>query len=193
MNNKFSYHPAVHHRRSIRLAGYDYSQEGAYFVTICTYQRVCLFGQIVDGKMRLNEFGQIALEQWRRLPERFESIEMNAFVVMPNHIHGIMVITDPDPVGAGLTPAPEIIAQPHSGQPQGLPLRVTLGNIVGGYKSLVANECLKIYKTKNETMGKLWQRNYYEHIIRDEKSYEAISAYIANNPSLWEQDSLFIG
>ena len=141
--------------------------------------------------MEQNEFGQIALEQWHKLSDRFPNIELDAFVIMPNHVHGIIFITENgQPVGAGLAPA-----QNGKGQPQGLPLpkRTTLGDVVGAYKSLVSNECLKIYKTKNETMGKLWQRNYYEHIIRDEKSYENIVYYIENNPSTWQQDKLFGG
>jgi REP element-mobilizing transposase RayT len=186
------------------------------------------------AQMQLNEFGQIALEQWYKLADRFQNIELDAFVVMPNHVHGIIFITENgpqqqrgqsrdgqppgfgqprglplqdsnnaiigadngQPVGAGLAPARNGNRQPQeSGQPQGLPLpkRTTLGDVVGAYKSLVSNECLKIYKTKNETMGKLWQRNYYEHIIRDEKSYENIVYYIENNPSTWQQDELFGG
>lgn len=154
------------------------------------------------AQMELNEFGQIALEQWHKLSDRFPNIELDAFVVMPNHVHGIIFITENgQPVGAGLAPAQNGNGQPRDGQPQGfgqpqglpLPKRTTLGDVVGAYKSLVSNECLKIYKTKNETMGKLWQRNYYEHIIRDNKSYENIVYYIENNPSTWQQDELFGG
>jgi REP element-mobilizing transposase RayT len=166
--------------------------------------------------MQLNEYGQIAHDQWHQIPERFENIELDQFVVMPNHVHGIIIINES--VGAGFTPAPFMgtpalddktvntgvgasptptlipSGQPPTGQPRGLPLRGgTVGDIVGTYKSLVANECLKIYKSKNEFMGKLWQRNYYEHIIRDEKSYNQIAAYIVNNPAQWELDQLFAG
>jgi len=207
-----TYDPAVHHRRSIRLKGYDYTQAGAYFITICTHDRESLFGEIVgagftpdqNAQMNLNEIGRIAHAQWQKIPARFENVELNEFVIMPNHIHGIIVIHDP--VGAGFTPAlddettnigvglaPTPTNNGQIGQPQGLPLRVTVGNIVGAYKSLVANECLIIYKTKNETMGKLWQRNYYEHILRDEKSYLEIAQYIFDNPAKWELDSLYPG
>ena len=167
----------VHNRQSIRLKGYDYSQAGAYFITICTQGRECLFGQVVDGEMHLSEIGQIAQKQWNQIPARFENVELGPFVVMPNHHHGILIVR------AGLAPA--------LGQPQGLPLPKTIGDIVGAYKSLVANECIKIFKTKNQFMGKLWQRNYYEHIIRDEQSYQNIAAYILNNPRQWEADRLF--
>lgn len=204
-----------HQRHSIRLKGYDYSQVGAYFITIVTHGRACLFGQIVGAglapaQMRLNEYGQIAHDQWHQIPERYKNIELDQFVVMPNHIHAIIVIPALDtpaldeigqPVRAGFTPAPfmgtpalDEIGQPHSGQlqsgqPRGLPLRGTMGDIVGAYKSLVANECLKMYKSKNEFMGKLWQRNYYEHIVRDDDALDRIRTYIAGNPAQWPADA----
>ena len=203
-----TYDPNIHHRRSIRLKGYDYSQAGLYFITICCEDRICRFGEIVgagfnpahDGirqpqgfvpTMQLNEYGQIAYNEWAKLPERFTNFELDVFQIMPNHVHGIISLND---VGATLAVAPNDTnaqtGQPHTankGQPQGLPLP-TIGDIVGAYKSLVANECLKIFKTKNETMGKLWQRDYYEHIIRDEQSYQRISEYIINNPAKWKDD-----
>lgn len=204
-----TYARAAHQRHSIRLKGYDYARAGAYFITICTHQRQYFFGDVVraglaPAQMQLNELGQIALEQWHYLSERFKSIETDAFVVMPNHIHGIIVIHDPQPEEAGFTPTPimaiptQISQNAQSGggaspPPTGIPIWVTVGNIVGAYKSLVANECLKIFKTQNETMGKLWQRNYYEHIIRDEKSYLEIAQYIFDNPAKWASDSLFSG
>ncbi|MCP9469504.1 MAG: hypothetical protein NNA31_05825 [Nitrospira sp.] len=86
------YDPEKHHRRSIRLKGYDYSQDGAYFVTICTHNRVCLFGEVVDGELRLNELGEIVAWTWRDLPNHVPNVELDAFVVMPNHVHGIVVI-----------------------------------------------------------------------------------------------------
>ena len=156
-------------------------------------------------------FGQIAQDQWHQLPKRFVNIVLDAFIVMPDHIHGILFLIDqsrvgaefmtgespygipaletngqPDRqpaidqsrVGAGFTPARE----PNIGQPRGLPLQGTIGDIVGTYKSLVVHECLKICKAKNEVMGKLWQRNYYEHIIRDEVELNKIRMYIEGNP-----------
>jgi putative transposase len=110
------YDPTRHHRQSIRLKGYDYSQAGAYFVTICTQDRACLFGKVVNGEMRLNDAGRMVLAEWNMLPERFPHVVLDAFVVMPNHVHGIVVITNPAPddtatkaptiVGAGLVSAP---------------------------------------------------------------------------------------
>ena len=164
-------------RRSLRLKDYDYASAGAYFVTVCTHDRQGIFGEILNGEMTLNKFGQIAQNQWHQLPKRFENIELDAFIVMPDHIHGILFIIDQSRVGAGFTPARENI-----GQPRGLPLRRTIGDIVGTYKSLVAHECLKICKAKNEVMGKLWQRNYYEHIIGDEGELNKIRMYIEGNP-----------
>jgi len=92
------YDPTRHHRRSIRLKGYDYSQAGAYFVTICTQDRACLFGKVVNGEMRLNDAGRMVLAEWNMLPERFPHVVLDAFVVMPNHVHGIVVITNPAPM-----------------------------------------------------------------------------------------------
>lgn len=204
-----------HKRRSIRLKDYDYSQPGGYFITICTHQRQPLFGEIVraglaPAQMKLNEYGEIAHAQWLQIPLRFDLVELGEFVIMPTHIHGILIIHEPVmSVGAGFTPAgmdepgqPQT-GQPQSGQPQGLPLReindngenqgltrrATIGNIVGAYKSLVASECLKIYKNRNEAMGKLWHRNYYERIIRSESEQNQIAEYILSNPASWDADS----
>lgn len=235
-----AYNPQVHHRRSIRLKGYDYSQAGAYFITICCQDSICRFGQVVDGKMVLNAFGQIAYQEWVQLTKRFTNFEMDVFQIMPNHMHGIMVLTDP--VWAGFTPAqtdqpqvgvddqpqvgvddqPQTNDQPsvgRLGQPQGFAPTVDMGqpngfaptvgmgqpngiaptvsDMVGAYKSLVANGCLEIWKSKYmdvnpmPMMGKLWQRNYYEHIIRDEPSYHRISEYILNNPAKWHEDKFY--
>jgi len=202
-----TYDPNIHHRRSIRLKGYDYSQAGLYFITICTQNRICRFGEIVGAglaparftpahneigqpqgfapTMQLNEYGQIAYNEWAKLPERFSNFELDVFQIMPNHIHGIIVLNE-------ITHPQNNVVQPqnNTGQPQGLPLP-TIGDIVGAYKSLVANECLTIFKNNNETMGKLWQRNYHEHIIHDEQSYQRISDYIINNPANWKDDKFY--
>ena len=193
-----SYNPNIHHRRSIRLKGYDYSQSGAYFITICCDDRICRFGEIAVGAglapalMILNEFGQIAYNEWIKLTERFENFELDVFQIMPNHIHGIIVLNN---VGATLA------VDQNDGNNQtdiGADIRAgaspapTIFDIVGAYKSLVANGCLEIYKSKNEMMGKLWQRNYHEHIIRNEQSYQTISNYIINNPAKWNDDKFYI-
>ena len=185
------YNPKIHHRRSIRLKGYDYSKEGAYFITICCQDRECRFGEIENEEMILNEYGRIAYDEWIKLSERFLNFELDVFQIMPNHMHGIIVLNE------HVTSAQNVLSDINDGTPvtnnrSRVNRDPTVGDIVGAYKSLVANDCLDIYKTKNEIMGKLWQRNYYEHIIRDEKSYQAISTYIINNPTKWSRDKFFI-
>ena len=191
------YNPQIHHRRSIRLKGYDYAQAGLYFITICCENRICRFGNIENGEMILNEYGKIAHHEWVKLSERFPNFELDAFQIMPNHIHGIIVLNT---VGATLAVAQndektqnDIIAQNDENDIRaGVNPAPTLFDVVGAYKSLVANGCLEIYKTRNETRGKLWQRNYYEHIIRDEQSYQKISNYIINNPVNWAEDKFYV-
>jgi REP element-mobilizing transposase RayT len=210
------YDPQIHHRRSIRLKGYDYSQAGAYFITICCEDKECRFGKIENDEMVLNEFGTIAYNEWNKLAERFLNFELDVFQIMPNHMHGIIVL-----VGAGFTPAQNnagFTEDENAGFPvpntrAGVnPARTgTIGDIIGAYKSLVANECLKIFKSNGAevnpkgsglnpkwagvnpapTMEKLWQRNYYEHIIRNEQSFQTISNYIVSNPSKWKDDKFY--
>ncbi|HXF70107.1 MAG TPA: transposase [Thermoflexus sp.] len=176
------YDPQRHHRRSIRLRGYDYSQPGAYFITICTQNRECLFGEVVDGEMELNDAGQMVAEQWQALPERFPHIRMDAFVVMPNHLHGIILI---EPIDAR---ADRATFGGHQEAPaQGAP---SIGVVIGAFKSLTTVLYAHGVRQFGWTpfFGRLWQRNYYEHIIRDEHSLKRIRAYILSNPSLWPLD-----
>lgn len=179
------FNPQIHHRRSIRLKGYDYAQAGAYFVMICCQDKQHRFGKIQNGKMILNELGEIAYTEWLNLPTRFSNAELDVFQIMPNHFHAILVLKN---VGAGLAPTQTENVQTENGQAENAP---TLGNIIGAYKSLVSKECLPTFKVRNEYMGKLWQRDYYEHIIRNENSYQEIANYIINNPTTWEQDRFF--
>lgn len=144
--------------------------------------------------MQLNEYGMIAHQQWEKLGERFPHIEGKVFQIMPNHMHGIIH------VGASAPVAPDTTAGADN-RAGASPAR-TVGNIIGAYKSLVAHECLKIHQQKWSAgaglapapdvpaMGKIWQRNYYEHIIRNEKSYHTIRDYIINNPAQWQADRL---
>ena len=171
------YDPNRHHRRSIRLKGYDYSQAGAYFITLCTQDRACLFGKVVNGEMRLNDAGRMVLAEWNRLPERFPRVVLDAFVVMPNHVHGILVITDPAPT-VGATVGATLVVAP------------TVGNIIGAFKSRVTVEYIRGVKTSGwpPFRGRLWQRNYYEHIIRNERALNAIRQYIMENPRRWQMD-----
>lgn len=176
--------PHSHHRRSIRIKEYDYTSPGAYFVTLVTYQRDCLFGEIRDAKMALNDFGSIADECWRAIPDHFPFVELGAYVIMPNHVHGIIVIRES--VGARhVCPsgyASSLQNTPPQNPPRGTPPH-SLGTIVGSYKSAVTR---RIGREHNATA--IWQRNYYEHIIRDEKDLQRITDYIETNPSRWDED-----
>ena len=174
MSKTMKYNPTIHHRRSIRLKDYDYSQSGMYFVTICVQNRQCLFGQITNGKIILNEYGQIVQMVWNELPQHYYNVQLGEFVVMPNHIHGIIIITNDGNVGAGLKPAPT--------KPAPLP------EIVRALKTFSAR---KINELRNSQGEKLWQRNYWEHIIRNEKSYQYIVNYIVNYPANWEKDKFY--
>jgi REP element-mobilizing transposase RayT len=277
-----------HNRRSIRLKGYDYSQAGAYFITACCQDRKHRFGNIENSKMILNDFGAIAYSEWLQLEVRYLNFELDVFQIMPNHMHAIVVLNN---VGAGLAPAPTLNLNSNfnpdlnndviqNGRLNGFDgdnsavvgagasPAPTVGDIVGAYKSIVANACLDIFKfgwgndgnvggggginvgagvnvntgaggnnnvgaggnnnvgaggnnnvgaggnnnvgaggnnnvgaggnnnvgagvNPAPYMGKIWQRNYYEHIIRDEKSYNNISNYIINNPAKWAEDKFF--
>ena len=161
------YDPNIHHRRSIRLKGYDYAQAGLYFITICVQNRECMFGEIIDGKMILNDAGKMIENEWINLKKRYENIELHEFITMPNHFHGILEIV----VGA----AP------------------TVGDMMGAFKSISTVEYIRGVKNLNwqPFNGKLWQRDYYEHIIRDERAYENISNYIVNNPAKWAADKFY--
>lgn len=189
-----AYNPDIHHRHSIRLRGYDYSLSGAYFVTVCAHDRECLFGAIVDSEMRLSEAGQVVRSVWEELPKRFPSIKLDTAVVMPNHFHGIVVLTDTPVVGAGSPrpisgfPGTEDEAGNNGVEKQGgetPPLRATLGQIVGYFKY---QSTKKINQVRGLAGHPLWQRNYYEHVIRNEDDLAAVRQYIADNPMKWEQD-----
>jgi REP element-mobilizing transposase RayT len=162
-------------RRSIRLKGYDYSQAGGYYITIVTQLRESFFGKICDGEMIFNDAGRMVNIEWGALQERFPNIETDVFQVMPNHLHGILVIHNPEPVGAGLVPAHDPAHDP--GLVPAHPTKVTtkiiptLGEIVGAFKSITTH---KYIQGVNEFAWpvfykKLWQRNYYEHILRGHK------------------------
>ncbi|ABK98893.1 transposase [Pelobacter propionicus] len=169
------YDSAIHHRRSIRLQGYDYTQAGAYFVTVCARNRECLFGGIVNGDMRLNDAGRIVADSWEWLAEQYDHVSLDEYVVMPNHAHGIIVITD-DCRGGSRT-APTGIRKP-------------IGRLVGAFKTVSTKGINELCETAGR---KLWQRNYWEHIVRNEPELNRIREYIHNNPAQWELDSLNVG
>jgi REP element-mobilizing transposase RayT len=188
------YTKKFHSRKSIRLKGYDYSRKGLYFITICCQDRVCRFGHVEDGIMILNEFGQIANDEWMKLQHRFENFELDAFQIMPNHMHGIIKLNEM-PAGSGFIPdqgkQSNHIDRPKPIEAQSTTHNPSIFDIIGAYKSLVSNYSLEIYKSRNQMMGKLWQRSYHEHIIRDERAYENIADYIVNNPQKWEEDKFY--
>jgi REP element-mobilizing transposase RayT len=180
------YNPDIHHRRSIRLKGCDYSRPGAYFITICTQNRECLFGKVAAGKMRLNALGRIVWEEWFRTAEIRPYVRLNEyeFVVMPNHVHGIIWSEDPpanyaDTVGSRRRRAPTMVEQ------FGKPVRGSIPTIVRAFKSAVTK---RINQMRNTPGAPVWQRNYYEHIVRDENELNRIREYINNNPLNWAMD-----
>jgi REP element-mobilizing transposase RayT len=186
--------PQKHHRRSIRLKGYDYSQAGGYYVTIVTWHRECLFGEVVNKEMILNKVGKIVEWEWLELPKRFSYIELGAYMVMPNHFHGILFIHET----VGATRQGQINSQTGSEPLQtntsvgmdGSPLPrgpkpASLGAILAQFKSRATKRIWKIPEFKETP---IWQRNYYEHVIRDETDLQNKTDYIEANPLLWDED-----
>jgi len=227
MADKLKYNPNIHHRRSIRLKGYDYAQAGFYFITICCQERACLFGEIQNGEMLLNEYGTIAHNEWIKTHEIRTNVELGEFVIMPNHIHGIIKIMDIGGRGELHSPNNETHDNetPNNETPNNetqnnetpnnethnnethnnethnnetpndykgecnSPLRGpsnTIGAIIRGYKSSVTKQLNLL------NIGcVVWQRNYHEHIIRNEQSHQTISNYIINNPAKWNDDKFY--
>lgn len=179
-----TYEPVVHHRRSVRVKGYDYAQEGAYFVTLCAEARQCLFGEIVDEEMRLNAFGEIVVAEWVRTATVRPYVELDAFVVMPNHVHGIIVLTNDRMPGRGHVRATHRVAPTETGRLEGPPSG-SIGAILGQFKSLTAKSVNRLRGTPGLPV---WQRNYYEHVIRNERELERAREYIVNNPAKWMLD-----
>jgi REP element-mobilizing transposase RayT len=166
-----------HDRRSIRLPGYDYSQAGAYFVTVVAQNRLCLFGDIENGTMRLNEAGQMVEGVWDAIPAHYPGVDVDAFVLMPNHVHGVIVLGD------GLLergPAPAVAPPPT----------LSVGDVMHRFKTMTTKRYADGVRQRGWTPfpGRLWQRNYYEHIIRDESALQRIREYIAENPARWDED-----
>lgn len=168
------------HHRDIRLPEYDYSQEGAYFITICTQDRKCILGDIIDGQMKLNKWGRVVEQSWHDLVDHYTGIELDTYVIMPNHIHGVIVITGDvnikTDVGDGFKPSPtgRMVVKSHG-----------LAEIVRAFKTFSAR---KINQERNAKGQKVWQRNYFEHVIRNKNSLNKIREYIYNNPRYWQTD-----
>lgn len=175
--------PANHHRRTIRLPEYDYAQPGVYFITVCTHQRACLFGEIVDGEIRLSELGHMVRDEWNKTQQIRPEIELDQFVIMPNHFHAIIWIHD----GRGTA------RRAPTGEPTyeqfGKPVAGSIPTIVRAFKSAVTRQ-INFYR--NTPGMPVWQRNYYEHIIRNEAELSAVREYITNNPHQWTLDKDFV-
>ena len=175
------------HRKSLRLNYYDYSQSGAYFVTICTFHHRQLFGEVQNGEMQLNGVGRLAAAQWLQLEFRFTCLELGEWVVMPNHIHGILVLR-----GTGEASQQKGSPLPTRSVNDASPLRPTgttpgsIGAIIQNFKSVTSR---KLSERSSISKESIWQRNYYEHIIRNEREMQAITDYILTNPQNWEKDS----
>lgn len=173
-------------RKSPRLHGYDYTQEGAYFVTICTYGREHLFGDVVDGNMQLSEMGQLAHDLWMSISNHRTNVELDVFVVMPNHVHGIVLIFDQPQNHVGLRRASAVVS-PVSTISRGAGSG-TLGAIVGAYKSAVTRS---INKTLGLRAPIVWQESFHDHIIRNEHSLNSIRQYVDTNPACWAEDRFY--
>jgi putative transposase len=187
-----SYNPDTHRRRSSRLKGYDYTQAGAYFVTICAYQRECLFGQLENGLVASSNYGRIAERCWKVLPRDFPRVELDVFVVMPNHLHGIIVLTARHTAGRGEAFIQRPQKQLRPSLANASPLRQAHGTQPGSVAAIMQNfksvSTRKINRSRATPGMPVWQRDYYEHIIRDEDDLCRIREYIVNNPLQWEVD-----
>jgi putative transposase len=160
--------PAQHHRRSIRLAGYDYSRCGAYFVTVCAANRECLFGDIADGEMHPNAYGLLVERSWVELRDTYPYVNLDAWVLMPNHLHGVVVITD------------------ESGDATNILMkRKPLGNLIGAFKTISTRH---INELRGSSGTPVWQRNYYEHVVRSDAVLRRVRDYIQTNPGNWSTD-----
>ena len=172
-------------RRSIRLRGYDYSRAGAYFVSICTKDRKCLFGDIENQEMALNDAGRMVDKWYVELENKFKDIRCDEYIIMPNHFHAI--IQNIGPVGADLCVCPDDHRHGHtSGEHIGSPLH----RVIQWFKTMTTNEYIRGVKQYGWVPfpGRLWQRNYYEHIVRKENEMSRIREYIRNNPAQWATD-----
>ena len=182
----FKFDPGKHRRRSIRLPNYDYSQSGAYYITIVTWHREYLFGDVVNGEMVLSKFGLVAKQQWENLPDRFPNITLGAFVIMPNHMHGVIVIMPGRGTAENLDYHDgEFSRHAPTHEQYQKPVKGSIPTIVRSYKSSVS---YRINLMRGTQAIPVWQRNYYEHMIRNERDLQNKTDYIEANPMLWAED-----
>jgi len=196
-----------HHRRSIRLKGYDYSQNGVYFITINIQNRECLLAKILSGKIVLSNAGEMIQTVWNQMPAYYRGVSVDEFIIMPNHIHGIISIVGAGPCACPISDSKgQILKQEghksldgndfFDGQPQGVAPtgKMTLSDVVHRFKSLTTKKYVDGVRLLgwNPFNGRLWQRNYYERIIRDENELEKVRLYIINNPTNWHEDEMYV-
>lgn len=186
--------PDRHRRRSVRLKGHDYADPGAYFVTMCTRDRACLFGHVVNGDMHLDEAGEIAQRCREDIPHHFPHAALDAMAIMPNHVHGVIVITEPPPTppSKGEASVPPDMSEDLSGS-HASPLRQRpIGTQPGSLSAIVQNfksiSTRKINAARSAPGTPLWLRNYYEHVVRNDAELMAIRDYILSNPARWDDD-----
>ncbi len=183
-------------RSTLRISEFDYATPGAYFVTICTFRKACLFGQVTDDRVSLSAAGSMVAETWSQLPQHYPAIRTDAFVVMPNHIHGVLFLADEHlrrphhEGGQAWEPAPtsEHLAAPPVNSESAPALG--LSDVVHRFKTLTTHRFSKLAHDRSlrPTYRHMWQRNYYEHVIRNEDSLQRIREYITNNPVSWAVD-----
>ena len=187
---KSKYDPDKHHRRSIRLEGYDYTAYGAYFVTICAHRGQCAFGDVIDFEMHPNQLGQVIDHQWLQTGKlRRSHVRLDEFQAMPNHFHAIIWIVDEDRDRQEGHSAAGDQGMMHQAPTRefGKPQARSLGTVVGGFKAAVTRMAKDLV---SEVTLPIWQRNFYDHIIRNEEALNRIRAYIRNNPAQWAEDKL---
>ncbi len=183
--------------KSARMPNWDYGSNGLYFITICTQNRECYFGDVIDDKIQLNEIGKLAYKYWNEIPQHFPFVKLGEFVVMPNHIHGILIIDKLDDVSVetlhcNVSTTTNATSQPINATPQIntknqkmaniSPKPGSVSTIVRSYKSVVTKNARKIHADFG------WQTRFHDHIIRNDKSFHNISNYIINNPKKWNND-----
>ena len=175
------YNSQIHHRRSIRLTEYDYSQPGAYFITICTYKKQPWFGEIRHTKMHLNQLGKIVAQEWLRTPKLRPEIILDEWIIMPNHLHGIIIITDAVLAHQQASPKLSLSESSQLGRKS-----YSIPSIIAGFKSATTKQ---INERRGTPKKQLWQRNYYESIVLNFDKLDGVRDYIKNNPLNWYQDS----
>ena len=186
---------------SARLLNWDYGADGAYFITICTRNREHYFGEIENGQMQLNEMGLLAKKYWLEIPKHFPSVELGNFIIMPNHIHGILILhatntletlqsgneNNLETLQCNVSTLSSTNIGANAQMAKITPRAGSVSTIIRSYKSVVAKNAHYIHADFN------WQTRFHDHIIRDARAFETIQNYIANNPSNWEKDKFYDG